>query len=75
MTQPTSQEVKQQIADELTFKSYVYQRVNFPDIAPERWAAIYGAELQQQMEDRYLVTFVAFLIQAVHEEEGMTFDA
>lgn len=64
-----------QIADELTFKSYVHQRINFADVAPERWAAIYGAELQQQMEDRYLITFVACLIQAVHEEEGMTFDA
>lgn len=42
----------QKIIDELTFRSYVYNRQRSPEISPERWAKIFGADAVAEMEKR-----------------------
>lgn len=32
------------IVDELIYKSYTYNRQRFPDIAPDKYTAIFGAD-------------------------------
>lgn len=39
--------------DELTYRSYRAQRVQFPNIPPSHWQLIYGAEEQRAFERRY----------------------
>lgn len=31
-----------ELIDELTYRSYAYNRLRSPDISPERWSKIYG---------------------------------
>jgi hypothetical protein len=42
----------QQIADELTYRSYRYNRERFPEIPPERYVMAYpnGAELEKRYQ-------------------------
>ena len=40
-----------EVVDELTYRNYVFNRQNRPDIQPERWAAIYPDA--ENMEKRY----------------------
>lgn len=58
------------IIDELTYRSYVHNRITFPDVAPERWALIYPNV--PDMERRYLMTFVLAL---TAPEEREKYDA
>lgn len=41
----------EQAPDELVYRSYSFNREQFPTIAPERWARIYGNV--EQMEARF----------------------
>jgi hypothetical protein len=42
-----------QLIDELTYSSYVSNRTFSPEVAPERWASIYGPLAAALMEMRY----------------------
>jgi hypothetical protein len=55
------------LIDELTFRSYVHNRMQFPDVAPERWRMIYGLRAAAAMEERFLTTFILKLIEAADE--------
>jgi len=55
------------LIDELTFRSYAHQRTMFPDVQPERWAAIF--QNVPAMEERFLKTFIAKLMEAAEEIE------
>ena len=41
-----------EIVDELTYRSYAHNRQLSPDVAPERWMAVFG-EGAAQMEERF----------------------
>lgn len=41
-----------EVVDELTYRSYVANRQNAPDISPERWKAVYGPSVDA-MEEKY----------------------
>lgn len=51
------------LMDELTFRSYAHNRMMFPDVQPERWAAIF--QNVPAMEERLLKTFIAKLMQEI----------
>lgn len=51
------------LMDELTFRSYAHNRMMFPDVQPERWAAIF--QNVPAMEERFLKTFIAKLMQEI----------
>lgn len=55
------------LIDELTFRSYAHNRMMFPDVQPERWAAIF--QNVPAMEERFLKTFIAKLMEAAEEIE------
>lgn len=55
------------LMDELTFRSYAHQRTMFPDVQPERWAAIF--QNVPAMEERFLKTFIAKVMEAAKEIE------
>lgn len=44
------------VIGELEFRSYVHQRMTFPEIAPERWALVFRNV--PEMEERYQKAFV-----------------
>lgn len=56
------------LMDELTFRSYVHNRMMFPDVQPERWAAIF--KNVPAMEERFLKTFIAKLMQEIEVADG-----
>lgn len=41
------------VIDELTFRSYAHNRRISPEISPERWAAIFGKEQVEAMENQF----------------------
>lgn len=59
-----------QLMDELTFRSYVHQRMMFPDVQPERWAAIF--QNVPAMEERFLKTFIAKVMQEIEVADQAT---
>ncbi len=60
------------VIDELVFRSYVHNRMTFPQVAPEGWAKIFSNV--PEMEERYLKTFILKLLEAA-EELGEIHDA
>ena len=46
-----------QIVDELTYRSYSFNRQRSPEIAPERWAKVFGPSAEG-MEIRYRVEYL-----------------
>jgi len=64
---PHEERGKPKLVDELTFLSYVYNRMEFPNIAPERWRLVYGLRAAAAMEARFVRTFVLKLIEAADE--------
>jgi hypothetical protein len=55
------------VIDELVYRSYCYNRVMFPEVAPERWAKIFPNV--PDMEERFLKTFIMKLMEAAEEVE------
>ena len=39
--------------DYLTFSNYEFNRILNPQISPERWGLVYGAELVEKMEKAF----------------------
>lgn len=51
--------------DELEFRSYAHNRMQFPEVPPERWAVIFSNA--PEMEERFLKTFVLKLLESAEE--------
>lgn len=62
---PSQTNTETAVIDELTFRSYVHNRMTFPDVAPERWALIFSNV--PEMEERFLKTFILKLLEAAEE--------
>lgn len=58
------------LMDELTFRSYAHQRTMFPDVQPERWAAIF--QNVPAMEERLLKTFIAKVMEEIEVADQAT---
>ena len=39
--------------DYLTFSNYEYNRILNPEISPQRWGLVYGAEMVERMEEAF----------------------
>lgn len=61
----TTTKEKPDALKELTFRSYVHNRMQFPEVAPERWAAIFSNA--PEMEERFVSTFVLKLMEAADD--------
>jgi len=57
------------MTNELSYRSYAWNRMMFPEISPERWAAIYGPVVVD-FEERFLNTFIEKL--KAENESGLS---